>query len=172
MKKVLISLLCLAISATAVNAQDNKMAPQDPANGAVAPHHPPVPPPQAAPAQVDPKAGKFKFEEETHDFGEVPEGPLAETDFEFKNTGKSPIIITEAHGSCGCTVPTWPHDPILPKHKGIIHVTYNTNGRVGMINKDVYITSNAQQSPMKLHITGTVKPKPVEAKPTPPPPAK
>ena len=121
--------------------------------------------PVAAPGPVDPKAGKFQFKEEMHDFKTVPEGPLAECDFEFKNVGKKPIIIAEAHGSCGCTVPSWPKDPILPKHKGVIHVTYNTTGRVGMINKDVIITSNAQQSTMKLHLTGIVKAKPVESKP-------
>jgi len=130
--------------------------------------------PPATPGPVDPDAGIFKFKEETHDYGTVPEGPLAEYDFEFRNTGKKPIIITEARGSCGCTVPIWPKDPILPKHKGVIHVAYNTAGRVGIISKDVFITSNAQQNPMKLHIMGTVKAKPAEPKPDvvpPPPPA-
>ena len=84
-------------------------------------------------------------------------------DGEFKNTGKKPIIISEAHGSCGCTVPKWPHDPILPKKKGVIHVTYNTDHRAGPINKTVTITSNAMEPSTVLHITGTVKPKPVEA---------
>jgi len=148
MKKVFITLFCLSIGAVAVHAQDQKTPP------------PPPPAPKAAPAalEVDPKAGKFKFDEETHDFGTVPEGPKAECDFDFKNTGKEPIIIKEAHGSCGCTVPEWPHDPIMPKQHAKIHVTYSTQGRVGQINKDVIITSNAQQNPMRLHITGTVKP--------------
>ena len=173
MKKVLFSILCITIGSVAVNAQDNKNNPP--------PAHTTVPPPgvqnnasagSTVPAPVDPDAGKFKFKEETHDYGEVPEGPLAEFDFEFKNVGKKPIIISEAHGSCGCTVPKWPTDPILPKQKGVIHVSYNTNGRVGVFNKDVYITSNAQPSPMKLHITGTVKAKAGVDKPAtlPPPP--
>lgn len=163
MKKVFITLLCLSISAAAANAQDKKT----PA---------PVTTPTVATAPaVDPDAGVFKFQEETHDFGEVPEGPLAEYDFEFKNTGKKPIVITEAHGSCGCTVPSWSHDPVLPHKKGIIHVAYTTNGRQGQISKDVIITSNAQQNPMRLHITGNVKPKPVAPATTPsvtPAPAK
>ncbi len=122
--------------------------------------------------QVDPNAGSFKFKEETHDFGAVPEGPLAETDFEFKNVGKKPINITEAHGSCGCLVPNWPHEPVLPGKKGVIHVAYNTQGRAGMIMKDVTINSDALQSPMVLHVRGTVTPKPVDpnAPPLPPPP--
>ena len=171
MKKVFITLFCLAISTAAVNAQQQNQPPPNPPQQQPpmppAPHaQPPAPPaphlqqqPQTPPPPPDPNAGKFKFEEETHDFGTVPEGPLAECDFEFKNVGKEPIVIKEAHGSCGCTVPTWPHDPILPKHKAKIHVTYNTQGRVGQINKDVTITSNASNNPMRLHITGTVKPK-------------
>ena len=158
MKRVIIPLLCLCLSGAAAYAQDQKAAPAPP------------PPPQAAAPAVDPDAGKFKFKEETHDYGEVPEGPTAEYDFEFKNTGKKPINISEAHGSCGCTVPQWPHEPILPGKKGMIHVTYNTAGRPGPIAKDVTINSDAQQKPMVLHIKGTVKPKPVEAQAPPPPP--
>ena len=156
MKKVVIAIFCLSISSFAVKAQNNAPAPM------------PAPQPQqqapAAPAK-DPDAGVFKFSDKdnTHDYGEVPEGPTAEYDFEFKNTGKKPIIISEAHGSCGCTVPKWPHDPILPKKKGVIHVTYNTDHRAGPINKTVTITSNAMEPSTVLHITGTVKPKPVEA---------
>ena len=172
MKKVFITLLCLSISAAAANAQDKKNATPAPA---------PTPAPAAAPQApaVDPDAGEFKFKEgDTHDFGEVPEGPLAEYDFEFKNTGKKPIVINDAHGSCGCTVPTWPHEPILPKQKAVIHVAYTTNGRPGPIMKEVTINSNAKQQPMVLHIRGTVKAKPKEetkapvSTPVPPPPSK
>lgn len=172
MKKVFVTLLCLSLSTAALRAQEQKPTPVGGSTTGTAPV-PVAAPPQGAPTTppVDPNAGKFKFEEETHDFGTVPEGPLAEYDFEFKNVGKSPIIISDAHGSCGCTVPTWPHDPILPKHTAKIHVAYTTNGRQGMINKDVIINSNAQQSPMRLHITGTVTPKPAEPVPAPAPPA-
>lgn len=158
MKRIFITLFCLSVSAVAVKAQDHKapvVTPAPAAATATAPV-PPITPP------ADPNAGSFKFEETTHDFGNVPEGPLAEYDFEFKNVGKSPIMITEARGSCGCTVPSWPHEPILPKKKAKIHVAYTTSGRQGMISKDVIITSNAQQNPMILHIGGNVLPKPAE----------
>ena len=177
MKKVFITLLCLSISAAALKAQDKKTVAPPPNAAAAAAS--PTPASQAPGAQtapttppVDPKAGKFKFDEETHDFGTVPEGPLAEYDFVFKNVGKKPITISDAHGSCGCTVPTWPHEPILPKKSDKIHVAYTTNGRQGMINKDVIINSDAQQNTMRLHITGNVTPKPAEkpATTTPPPP--
>ena len=148
---MILTLSCLSLMTIAAKAQ----APVEKAQTVAMPA--PTTPP------VNEKAGKFKFNEETHDFGTVPEGPLAECDFEFKNVGKEPITITDAHGSCGCTVPTWPHEPILPKHSAKIHVAYTTNGRQGMINKDVIINSNAQQNPMRLHITGNVTPKPAEA---------
>ncbi len=163
MKKVFITLFCLSLITVAGNAQDKK-----------APVPVPQPPPQApatAPAEVDPDAGIFKFKDadNTHNYGEVPEGPTAEYDFEFKNTGKKPILISEAHGSCGCTVPTWPKEPILPKHKGVIHVTYNTDHRPGPIMKEVTITSNAKEKQTVLHIRGTVKARPVTTAPAPAP---
>ena len=176
MRKVILSVFCLSLYAGMVQAQDNKAAPglspvpAKPAAGLQQPAATPVPASAgAAVPVVDENAGKFKFKEETHDYGEVPEGPLAETDFEFKNVGKKPIIIQEAHGSCGCTVPTWPHEPILPGQKAVIHVAYSTNGRPGPIMKDITINSNAQQSPMVLHIKGTVKPKPTGPTLTPTP---
>lgn len=146
MKKVITMLLCFTISGVAANAQDKKQSITT------------LPATQA----VDPDAGRFTFLEETHDYGEVPEGPFAECDFVFKNTGKKPITINEAHGSCGCTVPEWPHESIMPGQNGTIHVKYTTTGRQGPINKDITVNSNAQQSPMVLHIKGTVKPRPAE----------
>jgi hypothetical protein len=148
MKKVFVSFLFLALSAAAVHAQDKTSA---------------TPPPAPAAPAVDPDAGKFKFKSETHDYGEVPEGPKAECDFEFKNVGKKPIVISEAHGSCGCTVPEWPKEPILPGKKGKIHVVYNTQGRPGPINKNVTINSNAAQQPLVLTIKGMVKAAPKAA---------
>jgi hypothetical protein len=171
MKRVFITFLCLSFTAAVATAQDAKNNPLLPVPAPVAAARaaqqtPPPPPPTPA---VNPNAGKFKFESDTHDFGEVPEGPLAEYDFEFKNVGKEPIVIQEAHGSCGCTVPKWPQEPILPGKKGVIHVAYTSQGRPGPISKEVTINSNAQQSPMILHIRGNVKAKPVEAAPAPAP---
>lgn len=138
MKKYIISLLCIAAT-TGAYAQDKK--------------------------EVDNEAGKFSFVEETHDYGTVPEGPVADCDFVFTNTGKRPIVITNAQGSCGCTVPEWPRQPIKPGEKGTIHVKYTTQGHQGPISKEVTITSDAQQSTTVLHIRGTVSPKPAEPAP-------
>lgn len=170
MKKVIIALLCLSASAVAVKAQDKKAPVATPANS-------PQMAPAGAPApqevkKADPDAGKFKFKEEVHVFKDVPEGPQASYDFEFKNVGKKPINITEAHGSCGCTVPSWSHEPIKPGATSKITVTYNTDHRPGMIDKAVTITSDAMQSPQMLYIKGNVIPKPAApaaTAPTPPP---
>ncbi len=154
MKKIIMTLLCLSASALLVSAQDHKSVTGDM----------PVAKPQPV-TGTSPIAGQFEFNEETHDFGKVPEGPDQEYDFTFKNSGKSAILIKEAHGSCGCTVPQWPKEPILPGENAAIHVTYHTNGRVGAINKDVIITSNALLPTMTLHIKGTVEPKSGDAEP-------
>ncbi len=154
MKRVIMSVLCLAVSMAAVKAQDHKAPIVN------------APTAQQAPQTeaVDPNAGVFKFKEETHNYGTVPEGPKAECDFEFTNTGKKPISISNAAGSCGCTVPQWPHEPIMPGKKGVIHVSYNTEGRSGRISKTVTISSDAQQKTMVLSITGDVTPKAAVAK--------
>lgn len=102
--------------------------------------------------------GIFKFENELHDFGDVSEGPAAEWDFNFVNEGNSSIVISDAHGSCGCITLNWSHDQINPGGSGNIHVSYNTKGRIGRIDKLVTINSNAQQQPMTIYIKGMVKP--------------
>jgi hypothetical protein len=171
MKKVIFTLACLSIF-VAANAQDKAKAAITPVSAsAQAASSAPATNPNA-PAPVNANPGKFKFKEETHDFGEVPEGPTAECDFEFKNVGKSPIVISNAAGSCGCTVPKWPQEPIMPGKTAKIHVTYNTTGRPGPISKTVTITSNAETPSMVLRIAGNVKAKPVEPAPVAPEPNK
>lgn len=103
---------------------------------------------------------KFEFKGgDTYDFGSVPEGPSAEHIFEFKNTGKEPLIIQQANASCGCTTPEWPKEPILPGKTGKISVKFNTTGRGGQpFDKTVFISSNAvtEKERYELHIKGTV----------------
>ena len=70
----------------------------------------------------------FAFNEESFDFGEIEEGTLAKHDFVFKNTGDAPLIITNASGSCGCTVPQWPREPIAP---GASHRSLSTGTLLG-----------------------------------------
>lgn len=99
----------------------------------------------------------MKFDKEEYNFGAIKQGDKVEYAFEFVNTGKDPLIITEAHGSCGCTVPVWPKEPVKKGEKGTIKVTFNSAGKMGMQDKTVTITSNAADSPKVLHIKGNVE---------------
>lgn len=98
----------------------------------------------------------IKFDRVEHDYGMVDQGGNGETEFVFTNTGTEPLVISKAKGSCGCTVPEWPKDPIAPGAKGSIKVKYDTK-RVGPINKTVTIESNAVEPAMTIKIKGTVK---------------
>jgi hypothetical protein len=109
---------------------------------------------------------KIEFAKETHDYGKIKNGADPYCSFEFKNTGDAPLIISDAKGSCGCTVPEWPKEPIAPGAKAIIKVRYDTK-REGVISKNVTIMSNAVNAPEKvIYITGEVigapAPDPVE----------
>ena len=102
-------------------------------------------------------APEMKFEIETFDFGTIKQGDKVTHDFEFVNSGKEPLIITEAHGSCGCTVPQWPKEPVAKSAKGTIHVEFNSTGKMGMQDKTVTITSNAKSGQKVLHLKGNVE---------------
>jgi hypothetical protein len=108
-------------------------------------------------AAPDPNAPDFKWESTTVDYGTVTKADetAASREFKFTNTGKSPLIISGCKGSCGCTVPTCPTEPILPGAKGSIKVHYDIN-RVGPFTKTVTVTSNAKNPNETLKITGTV----------------
>ena len=109
---------------------------------------------------------KIEFEKEVHDYGNIKYGANGTCTFEFKNTGNAPLIISKAQGSCGCTVPEWPKEPIPPGGKSVIKVKYDTK-RPGPISKSVTITSNAVNEPSKvIRIKGTVGPAPEGTTPT------
>ena len=114
---------------------------------------------------VDPNAPlpSFSFDKENHDFGTIEEGTIAKYDFEFTNTGEAPLIISNASGSCGCTVPQWPREPIAPGETGIIHVEFNSNGRPGNQTKTVTLNANTMPNKKVLRINAMVNPKPKTA---------
>ncbi|NVK65719.1 MAG: DUF1573 domain-containing protein [Flavobacteriales bacterium] len=116
-------------------------------------------------AQEVAKGPKIEFEKETHDYGEVKYGGNGQCTFEFTNTGTENLIISNAKGSCGCTVPSWPKEPLAPGKTASITVKYDTK-RPGAINKSVTITSNAVNTPTKvIRIKGNVLPKPTSGAP-------
>ena len=97
----------------------------------------------------------FQFEEDVIDYGDIAENSDGNRVFKFTNVGKTPLIISQVKGSCGCTVPTKPEEPIMPGEMGEIKVKYATN-RIGAFSKTVTITSNASEETKVLRIKGRV----------------
>jgi hypothetical protein len=120
----------------------------------------------AQPVQVadNPNAPEISFDKTTHDYGTIPFGGDGVCTFTFTNTGKEPLILQQPQSSCGCTVPTWPKEPVLPGASSEMQVTYNTK-KAGPINKTVTVRSNAKTNTVVLRITGKVEPQPVEQTP-------
>lgn len=101
-------------------------------------------------------AQEIEFEIVEHNFGRLNYNDRAVFDFVFTNTGTEPLIVQKPKSNCGCTIPSWPKDPIMPGQKNKVSVTYKTN-RVGNINKTVTVTSNAKDCPkIVLRIKGEV----------------
>lgn len=112
---------------------------------------------QAQDVQPDAKQAEVKFVKETHDFGSIPQGVPATYEFTFTNTGKAPLIITNAAASCGCTTPEWTKEPIKPGKTGFVKATYNA-ASPGPFTKSVTVVSNAKNSTVILYLKGDVKP--------------
>jgi len=112
----------------------------------------------AAKAQDEktPNGPEIEFEKVVHDYGAVPFNGDGKCEFRFTNTGDEPLLIQKPKSSCGCTIPSWPQEPVLPGESDVIKVTYRTN-RAGIINKTVTVTSNAvNSSTVVLRIKGRV----------------
>jgi len=139
MKKVIL-VASMFLLVAAAHAQENKTAPATPA---------------VAPAENKNQAD-MKFEVDEYNFGTIKQGDKVTYDFNFVNVGKEPLIISEAHGSCGCTVPSWPKEPVAKGAKAVIHVEFNSTGKMGMQDKTVTITSNAKVGSKVLHLKGNV----------------
>lgn len=144
MKKVILSLLLLATATIGINshanAQDNPST--EVVNGAV-----------------------ITVDKEVHDYGVIENGADGKCTFTVTNTGNAPLIISSCKGSCGCTVPTWPKEPIAPGASAEITVKYDTK-RTGPINKTVTIYTNAVNTDRKVvRIKGEVKAKPAGSAP-------
>lgn len=114
------------------------------------------------PNPVNPNAPKFKFDTEVIDYGTIEHNADGNREFKFTNVGKEPLIISNAVGSCGCTTPQWPKEPIKPGGTGVIKVHYATD-RVGAFEKTVTLTSNADVPSKVLKIKGVVNPDPTPA---------
>ncbi len=137
MKKTILSVGLMFCAMFGMNAQDGTTATPSP----------------------NPNAPKFAFESEVVDYGTIEHNANGDREFKFTNVGKEPLIISNAQGSCGCTTPQWPKEPIMPGAAAVIKVHYATD-RVGAFEKTVTLTSNAETPTKVLKIKGVVKPDP------------
>ncbi len=102
------------------------------------------------------KVAKIEFKTETIDYGVIEKGSDGMRVFEFTNTGNAPLIISKVSSSCGCTIPNWSKEPVMPGKSGEIQVKYDTN-RVNPIRKAITVISNADTPTKVLKIVGEVK---------------
>jgi len=100
---------------------------------------------------------RFQFAEELHDFGKIIQGEKVSYSFKFKNVGKSDLVITDAHGSCGCTIADYPKTPIAANGEGTIDVKFNTEGKKGFQAKTVTLIANTQPNTKVLTIKAMVQ---------------
>jgi hypothetical protein len=153
-------------------ARKEKSVPSAP----VLPETPPMPtvqepaPPPPAPAVTDVPAPapegiarvegpSIHFEKTRHTFGKVKQGDLVKHSFRFTNNGSVDLKISEVKASCGCTVPSWPKNPLKPGESGIIDVKFNTAGKMGKQKKSVTVYSNVGEPPNNftvLYLEGEV----------------
>jgi hypothetical protein len=98
----------------------------------------------------------IKFDEEAFGFGKINQGDSVVHQFKFTNVGKSPLIITDAVATCGCTKPEWPKGPVQPGAGGVIKVTFHSVGKSGLQDKMVTITGNTVPAQNMVHLTGEV----------------
>lgn len=100
---------------------------------------------------------QITFDETIHKFGTIKEGKVVTHVFNFKNTGKSPLLIKECVSSCGCTVPTFPKAPVLPGESNKIEVKFDSKGKEGHIQKKVSVYANTLPNETFLGIEVDVK---------------
>ena len=99
---------------------------------------------------------EIKFEEEVFDFGKMTQGEHVSHSFIFKNIGSKNLIISGANGSCGCTVPEWPKEPIKAGEEGRVNVVFNSEGKSGMQEKTVTLVTNCEPATRIIKIKAEV----------------
>lgn len=113
--------------------------------------------PASADGPTKAKVPVMTFHETEHDFGTIIDGEQVSYAFRFENTGDGDLLIRSASGSCGCTVPEWPKDPIAPGKSGVINVTFNSEGRSGTQNKTVTLVANTLPNTTTISIKAEVE---------------
>lgn len=94
--------------------------------------------------------------EPNFDFGKIEKGKTVEHTYEILNTGNNPLIISSVNPACGCTIPEYTHEPILPGKKGKITLNFNSANFEGAIHKSAEVFANTEKAPITLTFTGNV----------------
>jgi hypothetical protein len=105
----------------------------------------------------------IQFTKTEHDFGTINEGQVVEYTYALKNTGEAPLIIQNAQGSCGCTVPEWTREPIPVGGTGFVKAKFDSNGKTNIQNKTVTVTANTWPKQSVLRFKAMVTPKAIAA---------
>lgn len=145
MKKLFVTISCVALF-LACGSSENKKADSSVVTNPVT----------ASEGASSTTAPVITFEENMHDFGKLVDGEVVTYKFKFKNTGDSPLLISDASASCGCTVPSYPRQPIASGEEGSIDVQFNSSGKVGTFDKSVTIVANTIPNQTILAIKGVV----------------
>jgi hypothetical protein len=132
MKKIFFAISLLALVSCGGNKNDGSITTDDVSNSA------------SANGKSNENLPEIKFEEEEFDFGKITQGEKVSHAFLFKNIGNKSLIISGASGSCGCTVPEWPKEPIQPGAEGKINVVFSSEGKSGIQEKTVTIVTNCE----------------------------
>ncbi len=110
-------------------------------------------------AEINKGAASIKFDQTEYDFGTVDEGTVVEAKFTVTNSGNTNLIITKVQPSCGCTVPTWPKEPIEPGQSSEIVAKFNTAGKPNRQSKTLTLFTNTASGKQILTLKGSVTPK-------------
>ena len=108
------------------------------------------------------QSGRMSYKHSIHNFGVFNEGKNARWDFTFTNTGSDSLTITSVHAQCGCTTPSYNHEPVAPGRQGNVIIIYHSESRPGPFEKEVVITTNGEPATVKVRIKGNVLPRPLK----------
>jgi len=145
MKKVILSIAVMGILFSSCEEESKALSTDIVTNDATAE--------EGAASEAMPK---IKFEKDLYDFGEISQGEKVSFSYSFTNTGDADLVITSAQGSCGCTVPTWPKEPIKAGATAQIDVVFDSNGKSGKQHKQVTIVANTSPATNIVALTGSV----------------
>jgi len=140
MKKLLIPVLFFSLFSCSQGSSDDKLGTDAISNSA------------SADGKQSTDLPVMSFEEEVFDFGRITQGEKVSHAFTFKNTGNKNLIISGANGSCGCTVPEWPSEPVKPGAEGKINVVFSSEGKSGLQEKTVTIVTNCEPATKVIRI--------------------